>query len=213
MQRKARLSRRELLALGGVTAVAGIGSLALRRLQPVGTLLPDSPVVRAALAETAPIGGNSAGNLTMLVFTDYNCPVCRPTHRQMMAAVDRNGGVRVKFLDWPIFGDDSRAAARVAIAADAQGLYLPVHAALMQGGGRANARTAERALADAGGNVDRLRQTLTTDAARIEGQLSRNAVHAFGLGLGGTPGHLIGHLRLLGRTSESEFRRAFKRAL
>lgn len=206
-----RVTRRELMVLAGAVAVATGGSIALRRTRPVGTLLPDSPVVQAALAQPAPTAGNPDGNLDLLVFADFNCPVCRPTHRAMLQAVAADGRVRLKFLDWPIFGADSHAAARIAIAADAQRLYLPVHSRLMAGG-RADADSARAAVADAGGDLGWLDQTLRDSGARIEGRLSRNAIHAFGLGLGGTPGHLIGRLRVLGRTSAGEFRRAFAEA-
>lgn len=192
-------------------AVAAGGSVALRRTRPVGTLLPDSPVVAAALAQAAPAAGNPDGDLPMLLFSDFNCAVCRTTHRDLMQAVATDGNVRLKFLDWPIFGADSHAAARIAIAADAQGLYLPVHDRLMAGG-RADAGTARSAVAAAGGDLGWLDQTLRDSGARIEGRLSRNAVHAFGLGLPGTPGFLVGRVRVLGRTSAREFRRAFAQA-
>ena len=79
-------------------------------------------------------------------------------------------------------------------------------------GGRADGAAAEAAVAAAGGSVARLRETLATDGARIDGVLARNAFHAFSLGLGGTPGHVIGRLLLRGAASEREFRRAFDRA-
>jgi protein-disulfide isomerase len=204
----ARFSRRDLLVLGGLVGAAGATLLAVRAMRPVGDLLEPTPAVRAAQAEPGPEAGNPAGDLTMLVFTDFNCGACRSTHPAMMAAVAADGGVKLRFLDWPVFGDDSKAAARAALAADVQGLYLPVHRALMQGG-RADGAAAEAAVAAAGGDVARLRATLATDGACIDGALARNRFHAFALGLEGTPSHLIGRLRVQGGLSESAFGRAF----
>lgn len=209
--RPSPVSRRELAVLGGMVAVAAAGGWALRRAQPVGTIVEDSPVLRAARAEPGPEAGNPDGSVTFIVFTDFNCPACRIAHPDMLAAVQADGGVRLRFLDWPIFGDDSRAAARAAIAANRQGLYLPVHSALMQGG-RADQAAAEAALEAAGGNIGRLGETLAREGPAIDGGLSRNAVHAFGLGLGGTPGHLIGRVLLRGAASAGDFRRAIDRA-
>jgi protein-disulfide isomerase len=205
------VSRREALVLGGLLGAAGAGVLLARQLQPVWQELPLSPTLQAARDQPTPTGGNAAGDLLLLVFTDFNCSACRSAHPEMIAAVEADGGVRLHFLDWPVFGDDSRAAARVAIAADAQGLYLPVHSALMQGG-RADAKAATDALAAAGGSLARLEQTLAADGAAIEGRLSRHAFHAFSLGLKGTPSHLVGRLLMEGSASERQFRRAFAAA-
>lgn len=212
IQRKSpQISRREWLMLGGMLGTAALATTVLNRAQPVGVVADDSPVLRAARNEPGPEAGNPDGSVTFIVFTDYNCPACRLAHPDMLAAVEADGDTRLRFLDWPIFGEDSRAAARVAIAADAQGLYLPVHSAMMWGG-RADAAAAEAALVAAGGSLEQLRSTLARDGAQIEGALSRNGVHGFALGLGGTPGHLIGRVLLRGAVNQSMFRRAIDRA-
>lgn len=188
-----------------------LGLAALRRVQPVGVVVDDSPVLRGARAEPGPEGGNPKGSVTFIVFSDFNCGACRIAHPAMLAAVAADADTKLRFLDWPIFGDDSRAAARAAIAADAQGLYAPVHSALMRAG-RADGAAAEAAVEAAGGSVAKLRATLASEGARIEGRLSRHAAHAFALGLGGTPGHLIGRVLVRGAVPEADFRRAIERA-
>jgi protein-disulfide isomerase len=204
-------SRRELLMLGGLLGAGGLGVLALRSFRPVGVDIGMTPVVRAVLAEERPIAGNPRGDVTLAVFTDYNCAACRKAHPEMMDAVDADGKVAVHHFDWPIFGDASREAARAAVASDNQGLYAAVHAALMKGG-RADGAAAEAALVAAGGSVDMLRQTLADDESRIDGLLARNAFHAFSLGLGGTPGHLIGSIVVRGAVGSGAFRRAIRQA-
>lgn len=205
------LQRRETLVLAGLLGAGGVTLAALRHFRPVGQPLGPTPVVQAALAEPGPEAGNPAGDVTIIVFTDFNCGACRIAHPDMMAAVEEDGMVRLRFLDWPIFGEDSRAAARAAIAADAQGLYLPLHKALMQAG-RADATAAESALAAAGGSVDKLRAALTARSAEIDARLARTAGHAFALGLGGTPGHLVGRVLVRGAVSRREFARAIRQA-
>lgn len=185
--------------------------LGVRAIRPVGVEIGMTPVVRAVLAEERPPAGNPAGDVTLAVFTDYNCAACRKAHPAMMEAVEADGGVLVRHFDWPIFGEASRAAARAAVAADRQGLYATVHAALMQGG-RADAAAAEAALEAAGGDVGRLRRTLDDEGARIDGQLARNAFHAFSLGLGGTPGHLVGPILVRGAVPARDFRQAVRQA-
>lgn len=204
-------TRRELLVLGGLLGAGGLGMGLVRTFRPVGADLGMTAVVRAVLAEARPVAGNPEGNLTLAVFTDYNCAACRKAHPAMMEAVAADGMVAVHHFDWPIFGADSRAAARAAVACDEQGQYAAVHGALMRGG-RADGAAAEAALAAAGGDVQLLRETLARNGAHIDGLLARNAFHAFSLGLGGTPGHLIGPVLLRGAAPARDFRRAFARA-
>lgn len=194
--------------LGGLLGAAGGGLFLVRALRTPWAELPASPAVEAARAQPGPEAGNPNGDIAVLVFTDFNCAACRRAHPDMMAAVKADGAVRLRFLDWPVFGADSRAAARIALAADAQGLYLPVHRLLMQGG-RADAAAAQAAVTAAGGNISQLHATLAAQGPAIDGHLSRNAFHAFSLGLRGTPSHLIGPLLLEGAASERMFLRAF----
>ena len=49
----------------------------------------------------------------------------------MRKAVARDGNIRLVYKDWPIFGAQSERAAKVALAADRQGIYPSVHHALM----------------------------------------------------------------------------------
>jgi len=205
------VSRREALVLGGLLGAAGGGLVIARALAPRWQERAPSPVLRAALAQPGPEAGSPDGDLLVLQFTDFNCSACRTVHPALMAAVEADARVTLRFLQWPLFGNDSRAAARTALAADAQGLYLPVHTALMRGG-RADARAAEAALVAAGGDPAALRQMLASQGPRIDGQLSRTAFHAFSLGLRGTPSHLIGRLLLEGAHPERTLRRAFAAA-
>lgn len=211
MSEPPRLARREALALAGLLGAGGLVLLATRAARPVGETLAPSPTLDAVRAEIRPQAGPEDADLELLVFTDYNCGACRIAHPDMMAAVRADGAVRIRFFDWPIFGEDSRAAARGALAADVQGLYPAVHARLMTGG-RADGRAAQDAVEAAGGDVGRLRATLAEDSARLDGILARNAFHGFSLGLGGTPAHLIGRLLVRGAVSERDFRRAFEQA-
>ena len=205
-------TRRDLLPLAAVGA-AGLGiALMLRARVPVGRDVAGNAVAAAVLHDAAfPHEGPDDADIVMAVFTDVQCPACRRAAPELAAAVRADGRVRLIYRDWPIFGAVSDFAARVALAADRQGLYAAVHGLLMRGP-RATAQTARQAVATAGGNLGQLDQALATHGAEMDAALARNAFHAFSLGLGGTPGHVIGRLLLRGAASEREFRRAFDRA-
>lgn len=206
------LSRRDWLGLGAV----GVGALALgqflRRGQSLGRDVSEIMDVPALLnAPGFPSEGPADGAVTMLVFSDYACPVCRQVEPWWRAAVSEAGDVRVVHRDWPILGEPSVRAARVALAADRQGLYAPFHATLMRSGQHGE-DSMRAALAGAGGDWARLEADLVRDSAAIDRLLARTAQDAFQLGFRGTPGYLVGPIRIEGGASQRQFADAIERA-
>ena len=64
-----------------------------------------------------PALGNPEGDVTLVEYFDYQCPVCRQLHPQLSRAVHDDGRVRLVSKGWPIFGGVSVHAARIALAA------------------------------------------------------------------------------------------------
>ncbi len=160
---------------------------------------------------SSPRSGPPGADLSVAVFTDYRCPACRRADPEMQRAVEADGAVTVVYKDWPLFGERSNRAARVALASVAQGIYPAVHHAFMAAP-NLDERTLRAVVEHAGGDWAKLEDDLRRGAAAIEEQLARNARQAFALGLGGTPGYLIGPLQVRGALDEGEFRAAFDAA-
>ena len=212
----AGISRRQWLGLGAVSLGAlGLGQY-LRRGRQVGRDVSEVMNVRAiAQAPGFPSQGGSNAPVTMLIFSDYACPICRQTEPLWQAAVrgagSEVGGVRVVHRDWPILGPDSVRAARVALAASRQGRYIPFHETLMRTG-RHDEAAMRQALAQSGGDWARLETDLAIHAEAFDRLLARTAQDALQLGFPGTPGYLIGPLRVAGAASERQFADAIGRA-
>jgi protein-disulfide isomerase len=208
-----RLTRRDALVLAGVAA----GGYAVARLMqataPLGRDVSGNLIARAALDDPdGPWGGAKDGDLVMAVYTDYRCPACRQAHRAMKAAVAGDGSVRILYKDYPIFGAISETAAAYAIASHAQGLYEPLHDRLMSGPATVNRDDIRTAITAVGGDWERLEADRQQQAQPIAARLARVANEAFGLGIAGTPGYLIGRMLVIGGLDESEFRRVFRDA-
>jgi protein-disulfide isomerase len=156
---------------------AGTASAAARILQDRGS--PEA------------VWGN--GELTVVMFTDYQCPACRKADPALRRAVARDGNVRIIYRDWPIFGERSERAATVALAGHRQNIYPAVHQQLMR-----SMSSDDNALRDAvegaGGDWGLLEADLLTHGGAIANQLAVNRLDAFALGLRGTPSYLIGPL-------------------
>ncbi len=208
----AAISRRQWLGLGAVSLGAlGLGQY-LRRGQPIGRDVSGVMDVAALLgAPGFPFEGPAKARVTMLVFSDYACAVCRKAEPWWRAAVGEAGDVRVVHRDWPILGDSSVRAARVALAAERQGLYASVHQILMRIG-RHDEIALRQAVVASGGDWPRLETDLARDSAAIDRLLARTAQDALQLGFRGTPGYLIGPIRIEGAASQHQFADAIARA-
>ena len=87
---------------------------------------PCVDVMDRACVEECPVDCIYEGRRSLYIHPDecVDCGACRIAHPAMLEAVRADGGVKLRFLDWPIFGDDSRAAARFAASAISR---LPSH--------------------------------------------------------------------------------------
>ncbi len=151
-------------------------------------------------------------DVTIVVFSDYQCGYCRrfsPTLDALMAADPK---VRVVYRDWPILGGGSGPAARAAIAASFQGKHLPFHRALIAQSGRIDAAKI-RAAADASGvEWKRLERDQVQRKAEIDALLARTNDYARMLGLSGTPGMMVGPYAVPGLVDLPTLKRAVQMA-
>ncbi len=154
----------------------------------------------------APVSGPETAARPLVVFTDYQCAVCRADERALRAAY-ADPTLRVVFREWAILGPASVAAARLALAASYQGRYREARRALMEAGSLRTPRDRDLALARAGIDRDRLRHDLDRHARQIDQNLNRASRQAFALGLRGTPAYLIGSRLVTGGLSRRQFDR------
>nr|WP_233150780.1 DsbA family protein [Sphingomonas sp. BT553] len=198
--------------LGIVLLGWAVGHL-FQSARPIGRDVGDNPVARSLLLDRqGPSSGATDSTLTLVLFTDYQCPACRLAAPAMEAAVASDGHVRILYRDWPIFGPASERAARLALAADRQGIYPPLHRLLMGERRPLDDRVLAEAVVAAGGDWDRVQADLRRYDAAITAQLGRTLDAARRLGLAGTPSYLVGPLLVEGAMDEAGFRRAFAAA-
>ena len=138
-----------------------------------------------------PVVGNPEGAVTVVEFFDYRCGYCKAVAPQLLDLIQREGDVRLVLKELPILPDPgtdrvgvSERAARLALAAEQAGKYLPVHRALM----------AERALDDAALQRIAAANGLPVPAAdpAVNAHLSTVQELAEGIGVNGTPAFIVG---------------------
>jgi hypothetical protein len=114
--------------------VLGAQLLVLAKLELVGPALPEPVRLASPVSLDDPIAPSRAPrgyDLTIYVFSDYQCPSCRLLHLYLEHAITADGHIRLVYKDWVVFGDRSRRAARLAIAAQWQGRHGAMNDLLM----------------------------------------------------------------------------------
>lgn len=201
------------LSLALAVAAGLAGYLLVRNLPPPDTRLELTPVVAQVLGDPgSPVSGAAAADVTVVIFTDYQCPVCKRTDPALGRLLARDPKVRVVWKDWPIRGPASDLAARTALAAHRQGRYVQVHDALMAARGQLTAPRIADIAARAGADPARLAADLQADARAIDAQLGRHKLQAFSLGLQGTPAYLVGPYLIQGGLDDRALAGAVRRA-
>lgn len=205
-------TRREWAILAGVVAAGGAASIALRQNADLGVDLGAHSIVQRILDDPiAPQITPAGSDISLAVFSDYRCPICRRSDDALMAVTARDRSVRVIFKEWPIFGGPSKAAAITALAAERQGAYVPVRSMLLNAP-QIDAPTLERIVLEAGAEWPPIRAEIDTPDRTTIAQLQAAQNDALALGLRGTPAYLIGSILVEGALSEDELERVLSQA-
>ncbi len=188
------ISRR---TLAQIIAAAGVGYL----IGPAraGDGPTEADVSREAILfdPATPTGGNPKGDLTIVVFFDYNCPYCKQSEPELQRLVKTDRKIRLVYKDWPILTPDSIKGAQWALAAKYQGRYDDAHFAMMAiPGTKIPAAQMREAIAKSGVDMDRLDADLQSHGDEITKLLRRNLAQADSLGLQGTPAYIVGEYRV-----------------
>jgi len=194
-------------------ALGALASLALGWFRPLPVRAVSPGLVAQVVRDgTATAIGPTDADVTLIVFSDYQCGPCRRSHPAMMRAVDKDKRVRVVTRELPIFGPRSIAAARVALAAGEQGLYGPVHDALMREPRPLSEAVLRDVVTGQGGDWDRLQRDLVRLGPALDAKLATNAARAHALAIPGTPAYVAGRWLSVGMLDERGFRRLIAKA-
>ena len=196
-------TRRTALTLMGAGALAA-GGMTLARAAASGDdeVLTEAKVLRDP---DVPVAGNPDGNVSIIEWSDYNCPYCRKLEPELRQVVQDDGKVRLVLKDWPILGPVSVTAARIALAAKYQDKYHKAHDAMMGVSSRLTESRINELLASVGVDMDRLKSDLTAHGKDIDAILKRNNEQAEAFGFNGTPSFIVGKYRVPGVLSMNEF--------
>jgi protein-disulfide isomerase len=186
------------------TSTAVLLALVLTETTPAAQSLDVSP--EALRLDGAPLKGSSTGPITIVEFSDFQCPFCAkevPVLEEILKAYP--GRVRWIFKHFPLdFHRDAPLAHRAALAAGEQGRFWEMHDALF-----ANQRALKRD--DLIGAAQRLgldihRFAADLENARLKAIVDRDREDGARLAVNGTPTFFINGRRLVGSQPAARFR-------
>ena len=165
-----------------------------------------------ALANTpgSPVLGNAKGDVTIIVFSDYNCPYCKLAEPRLMNLIEADKRVKIVMKEFPILTRASMTASRMALAAHKQGKYRQFHLALMRREGVLDEAGILETARTAGVDLARARRDM--NGADISGEIIANFNLARGIRAFQTPTYIVGGRILIADSGDIDFAREVAQA-
>ena len=180
--------------------IRGLLQQLLTQQQQAGPARPAAPPSEIAVTLTSVPGeaiGSQAAPLTMVEFTDLQCPFCRQFHNGTFEQLKREyidtGKVRFVTRDFPIdqLHPLASAAARANRCAGEQQRFWEMRHALLALNTPLTAATFGQLAATLGLDVARF-ESCANDASRFAGELQQDRQEAVRIGVSATPSFVIG---------------------
>ena len=157
----------------------------------------DATVYRLPL-EDSPVRGSADALVTLVEFSDYQCPFCRQAHGTVSQVEKKYAGkVRLVMKQFPLVSMHPQAmpAAKAAIAAGMQGRYWEMHDRLFASP-QLDADTLERYAREIGLDVERWKRDQSDP--KVAATIQRDMDLATNVNVSGTPAFFVNGRRLPG---------------
>ncbi|HEY2901056.1 MAG TPA: thioredoxin domain-containing protein [Polyangia bacterium] len=147
---------------------------------------------------SAPAKGPKDAPLTMVIFSDFQCPFCsrvEPTLTQIEK--DYGGKVRQVWKNYPLpFHNNAEPAAEAAMAAGAQGKFWEMHDKLFANQQSLDRPSLEKYAQEIGLNMGKFKADL--DAQKYKSQIESDTKEGSAVGVNGTPAVFINGRKIAG---------------
>lgn len=189
-----------VLATGMGTGMT-FGANAPAQVVPGAPAAPSAPTVAANPADVDddPVMGDSDAPVTIVEFTDYQCPFCSRFFTQTLPELKKNyidtGKVKLVVRDFPLsFHPFAQKAAEATECADEQGKFWEMHDALfakqaMWSAGASVDETFAQYASDLKLNVETFKTCLSSGAMAAE--VNADLAEGSAAGIDGTPGFWV----------------------
>lgn len=171
----------------------------LREIKQNGLTSKPKPKGRPTTAQNvatlgSPILGNLQAPVTLIEFTDYECPFCKKFYKNALPELKKHyidtGKLRLVVRDFPLpFHKNARPAANAAHCAGEQNKFWPMHDALYEGD-KMNAKDIKNHATKIGLKLIPFQSCL--DSKRHKKHIDNDMKEAQIVGIRGTPAFILG---------------------
>jgi protein-disulfide isomerase len=151
--------------------------------------------------------GNPQGKIEMVEFFDYNCGFCKHALPDMVKLLDTNHDIKFVLKEFPVLGEGSVEAARVAVAARMQdpSKYMQFHLKLLGGRGVADKARALAVAKEVGLDMNRIQRDMASE--EVNTTIAEDMKLADALGVSGTPSYVVGNELVVGAVGFDELKK------
>ena len=148
-------------------------------------------IIRNYETAALPTVGNNEADYTIIEFFDYRCGYCSKQANDFQKLLNNTDNVKIIYMEWPIFGDISDTAAKIALIVWQRypNLYFEVHNQFMQLGPKMK----EVSIVDILNKIDLNGEEIFQEAVSQKSNdiIEANMKLAKSLGLRGTPASIV----------------------
>lgn len=181
-----------------------------------GDIAPSPTVDMAELADDDAVLGNKNAPITIIEFSDYECPFCARFHTETFGQIKSKyidtGKVKFIYRDFPLsFHQNAQKAAEASECADDQGKFWQMHEKLFTDGVAGGVATFKQYAQQIG--LDMAKFNTCLDSGKTAGEISADTSDGSAAGVSGTPGFFINGQKLVGAQPFSVFDQAIQAEL
>ena len=174
------------------------------------------PIDMNSLIENDEVKGNPNAPVTIVEWSDYECPYCAKFYSQTLEQIDekyiQTGKVKFVYRDFPLgFHTNAQKAAEAAECAGEQGKYFEMHDKLFEEGVDGGVSSFKQFAADLNLNTNKFNECL--DSGEMASEVSKDMSDGSAIGIKGTPGFVINGQLVSGAQPFSVFQQVIEAEL
>lgn len=184
---------------------------------PTPTAAAPSPTLdMAALVDDDAVKGDPDAPVTIVEWSDYECPFCSRFYSQTLGQIESEyidtGKVKLVYRDFPLsFHPQAQKSAEAAECAGDQGKYYEMHDMLFEKGVSGGVTSFKQYAADLGLDTAEFNECL--DSGKHAAEISKDMQDGQAAGIRGTPGFVINGRVISGAQPYANFKAAIDAAL
>lgn len=203
---------------GGSNERAAVDTQPAQAAQPTQpTAQPNAPSIdMATLIDDDHVKGDSDAPVTIVEWSDFECPFCARFYRDTLAQIESEyidtGKVKLVYRDFPLgFHAQAQKSAEAAECAGEQDKFWEMHDILFEQGVAGGVDSFKQFASDIGLNTAEFNECL--DSGSMAAEVAKDMRDGQAVGITGTPGFIINGKKVSGAQPFSAFKQVIDAAL